>query len=309
MAEWPLMRGNLAAQDVDALVSYLRQDGEARLTQGSEVRAFEREWSAWLGAEHSVFVNSGSSANLLTMAALRHLRGPGEVVVPTLTWSSDIASVLHAGLRPVFVDIDPRSLGMDTRAVLDRLGPRTRAVFLTHVLGFCGLDRALLEGLERAGVPLVANDRVDLAALAGCDMVHVGQEDLPHDLVSRIAPAVDVGVSTHDLPQLERALAARPRYVAYGPVFATTTKKDPDPVVGLEGLRQAAELARRARIPLVAIGGITLERAPEVGRVTPLAAVIGDVFSGGASDASITARARAIGVALAGSPRMVEAVS
>ncbi len=171
------------------------------------------------------------------------------------------------------------------------------------------LLRRLRPLCQRAGVPLVANDRVDLAALAGCDMVHVGQEDLPHDLVSRIAPAVDVGVSTHDLPQLERALAARPRYVAYGPVFATTTKKDPDPVVGLEGLRQAAELARRARIPLVAIGGITLERAPEVGRVTPLAAVIGDVFSGGASDASITARARAIGVALAGSPRMVEAVS
>ena len=162
------------------------------------------------------------------------------------------------------------------------------------------LLRRLRPLCQRAGVPLVANDRVDLAALAGCDMVHVGQEDLPHDLVSRIAPSVAVGVSTHDLAQLERALAARPRYVAYGPVFATTTKRNPDPVVGLDDLRTAADLARRARIPLVAIGGITLERAPEVGRLTPVAAVIGDVLAAGASESSITARARALGSA---SPR------
>ncbi|MBL8611147.1 MAG: thiamine phosphate synthase [Myxococcales bacterium] len=171
------------------------------------------------------------------------------------------------------------------------------------------LLRRLRPLCQRAGVPLVANDRVDLAALAGCDMVHVGQEDLPHDLVSRIAPSVAVGVSTHDLAQLERALAARPRYVAYGPVFATTTKRNPDPVVGLDDLRTAADLARRARIPLVAIGGITLERAPEVGRLTPVAAVIGDVLAAGASESSITARARALGSALAGSSRMAEALS
>jgi CDP-6-deoxy-D-xylo-4-hexulose-3-dehydrase len=153
--DWPLMRGNLARADLDALAAFLSRGDDPVFTQGAEVRAFEREWSAWLGTADSVFVSSGSSANLVTMAALRHLRGPGEVIVPPLTWSSDIASVLHVGLEPVFVDIDPRTLGLDTRAVLDRLGPRTRAVFLTHVLGYSALDRRLLDGLRAAGVPLV----------------------------------------------------------------------------------------------------------------------------------------------------------
>ena len=81
------------------------------------MRAFEEEWSRWLGVRHSVFVNSGSSANLLTLAALQELHGAGgEVIVPTITWVSDIAAVLHSGFTPVFVDIDPRTLGMDNDA-------------------------------------------------------------------------------------------------------------------------------------------------------------------------------------------------
>jgi len=154
--DWPLMAGNLAEEDLEALRDYLaRPAADLMLTQGEEVRAFEREWSEWLGARHSVFLNSGSSANLLTLAALKHLRGPGEVIVPPLAWVSDIAAVLHAGLTPAFVDIDPRTLGMDPAQVLERLSSRTRAVFLTHVLGFCALDRRLLDGLAREGVPLI----------------------------------------------------------------------------------------------------------------------------------------------------------
>ena len=125
------------------------------LTQSRQVRAFEEEWSAWLGVKHSVFVNSGSSANLLTIAALRHLRGPGEVIVPTLTWVSDVTAVLHAGMKPVFVDIDPRTLGMDNDQVIERLGPETRAVFLTHVLGYNALSRRLLDALAERGIPLL----------------------------------------------------------------------------------------------------------------------------------------------------------
>lgn len=151
---WPLMRNNVTRRDLDALVAHLSKD-EPSLTQGAEVRAFEREWSDWLGVRHSVFVNSGASANLVTMAALRRLRGPGEVIVPPLTWVSDIASVIQNGLTPVFVDIDPRTLGMDAGQVLERIGPQTRAVFLTHVLGYNALSDELLQGLERKGVPLV----------------------------------------------------------------------------------------------------------------------------------------------------------
>ena len=80
--DWPLMHNNITRADLDALIEFLRQDNP-RLTQAHQVRLFEKEWSAWLGVKHSVFVNSGSSANLLTMAALRETFGPGEVIVPT----------------------------------------------------------------------------------------------------------------------------------------------------------------------------------------------------------------------------------
>ena len=119
------------------------------------MRGFEAEWSAWLGAKYSVFVNSGASANVITMAALKHFRGQGEVIVPPLTWVSDIASVLHAGLEPVFVDIDPRTLALDTNQVLDRLTPRTRAVFLTHILGYNGLNQRLLDELKARNIHLI----------------------------------------------------------------------------------------------------------------------------------------------------------
>lgn len=151
----PLMRNNITRADLDAVISYLKQD-DPILTQSSNVRAFEEEWSAWLGVKHSVFVNSGSSANQLTMAALR-LRYPegGEVIVPPLTWSSDIASVLQAGFTPVFVDIDPWHLGMATKQVISAISGKTRAVFLTHVQGFNSMTDELLRTLQERNIPLI----------------------------------------------------------------------------------------------------------------------------------------------------------
>jgi len=148
------MQNNITREDLDALIAHLQQD-DPILTQSANVRAFEQAWSEWVGVRHSVFVNSGSSANLLTMAALRERHGPGEVIVPTITWVSDIASVLHCGLTPVFVDIDPRTLGMDADEVLRKITPNTRAVFLTHVLGYNGLSRRLLDELQTRGIPLI----------------------------------------------------------------------------------------------------------------------------------------------------------
>jgi thiamine-phosphate pyrophosphorylase len=142
------------------------------------------------------------------------------------------------------------------------------------------LLRALAPMCHRTGVPLVANDRPDLAILAGCDLVHVGQDDMPIDRVRRIAPGLAIGVSTHTLEQLEAALAARPAYVAYGPVFATTSKLNPDPVVGVAGLGAAYARARAAGIPLVAIGGITFERARSLLAVTDAVAAIADLLPG-----------------------------
>ena len=148
------MSNNITRADLDALIEFLKQD-DPMLTQSSNVEAFEREWSDWLGVKHSVFVNSGSSANEITMLALRELHGEGEVVVPPLTWVSDIASVMFAGFQPVFADIDPRTLGMDSSEVIKKITPKTRAVFLTHILGYNALDEALVDACEERGIPII----------------------------------------------------------------------------------------------------------------------------------------------------------
>jgi CDP-6-deoxy-D-xylo-4-hexulose-3-dehydrase len=152
--DWPLMKDNVTREDLDALCELLRQDDPV-LTQSRHVRAFEREWSEWVGTRHSVFVNSGSSANLLTLAALKELHGGGELILPTITWSSDVAAALHCVFTPVFVDVDRRTLGMDVDEVLAKITSRTRAVFLTHVLGYNGLTQRLLDELSRRGIPLL----------------------------------------------------------------------------------------------------------------------------------------------------------
>ncbi len=151
---WPLMNNNITRADLDTLIEFLKQD-DPILTQSKNVRAFEAEWSQWLGVKYSVFVNSGASANLLTMAAIRHLYGPGEVIVPTLTWVSDISSVLQNGFKPVFVDIDNNHLGMDVDQVIAKMNSQTRAVFLTHVLGFNGLEQKLIDECKKRNILLI----------------------------------------------------------------------------------------------------------------------------------------------------------
>jgi CDP-6-deoxy-D-xylo-4-hexulose-3-dehydrase len=148
------MENNIVREDLDAVIEHLRQ-ADPRLTHGPQVELFEQEWSAWLGVKHSVLVNSGSSANLLSLAALRELKGGGEVIVPPLGWVSDIAAVLQNGFEPVFVDIDRRTLGMDDEQVLAELTSETRAVFLTHILGYNALTRRLLDELAARNIPLI----------------------------------------------------------------------------------------------------------------------------------------------------------
>jgi CDP-6-deoxy-D-xylo-4-hexulose-3-dehydrase len=148
------MRNNVSGEDLRSVIDFLGKDVPV-LTQSRQVEEFEREWSRWLGVRHSVFVNSGSSANLITIAALKHLYGAGDIIVPTLTWVSDIASVIHNGFHPVFVDIDLGTLGMDATQVIGKISSRTKAVFLTHVLGYNALSDALLNELERLRIPLI----------------------------------------------------------------------------------------------------------------------------------------------------------
>ena len=150
---WPLMVNNITRQDIDAVVKFLR--GMPRLTQSENVRKFEEEWSKWLGVRYSVYVNSGASANLISIAALKQIYGLGEIIVPTLTWVSDIASVIQNGFKPVFVDINPRNLAMEGDQVIRKLNKRTKAVFLTHVQGFNGLNSNLIRELKSRNIPLI----------------------------------------------------------------------------------------------------------------------------------------------------------
>ena len=152
--DWPLMTCNITRTDLDLLIDYLSKD-DPRLTQGENVRLFEQEWSKWLGVDYSVLVNSGSSANLLSISALKETVGTGEIIIPPLTWVSDIASVLQCGFAPVFADINPQTLGLFDKLVINKITSNTKAVFLTHVLGFNALTQKLLTELKLRGIPLI----------------------------------------------------------------------------------------------------------------------------------------------------------
>jgi thiamine-phosphate pyrophosphorylase len=122
--------------------------------------------------------------------------------------------------------------------------------------------RSCLTLTRAAGATLIINDRVDIAMAADADGVHLGQNDLTvAEARALLGPSKIIGLSTHSVAQVEAALVTSANYIAVGPVFPTTTKLNPDPVVGLELLRQARRLTS---LPLVAIGGITLETACEV---------------------------------------------
>jgi len=152
--DWPLMRNNISREALDAVKAHIEKE-DPILTHNKNVLAFEQAWADWVGVKYCVMVNSGASANLLTMAALRELKGEGEVIVPTLTWVSDISSVIQNGHKPVFVDIDPATLGMDIDEVLSKITENTKAVFLTHILGYNGLNQKLIDELEKRGIPLI----------------------------------------------------------------------------------------------------------------------------------------------------------
>jgi thiamine-phosphate pyrophosphorylase len=138
---------------------------------------------------------------------------------------------------------------------------------------------------ERATI--FVNDRPDVAYLAGAHGVHVGQDDLGVEQARAvIGEGRWVGVSTHNLEQFEKAAASSADYLAIGPVFATTSKSNPDPVVGLETIRRVRAFTKK---PIVAIGGIRLERAAEVIEAgADSVAVIADIF--GAADPVLRAR-------------------
>jgi CDP-6-deoxy-D-xylo-4-hexulose-3-dehydrase len=141
----PLMDDNIDKEDINSLISFLSQDQIPKLTNGPKVIEFENKWGEWLGTRYNIMVNSGASANELTMLALNYIHGEGEIIVPPLTWISDISSVIFSGFKPVFCDINLKNLSFDIDKLKQIITYDTKAIFLTHVLGINGLTDELLQ--------------------------------------------------------------------------------------------------------------------------------------------------------------------
>jgi thiamine-phosphate pyrophosphorylase len=136
--------------------------------------------------------------------------------------------------------------------------------------------RRLLALCRGASVPFCVNDRLDVALAIGADVVHLGQDDLPLADAQRVRAAAGrpdllIGFSTHNPAQALAAAGAGADYIGFGPVFATVSKANPDPVVGLDAL---AEVSHAVSVPVVAIGGITLPAVPSVARAGASAAAL-----------------------------------
>jgi CDP-6-deoxy-D-xylo-4-hexulose-3-dehydrase len=153
--KFPLMKNNILKEDLKKVIQHLKKK-DPFLTQKFNVKKFEKEWSKWLGVKYSVFVNSGSSANLLSMALLK-LKYPkgGEVIVPPLTWVSDISSVIQNNFKPVFVDINLNNLGMNEEHIKKKVTKNTKAVFLSHIQGFNALSKNLIKFLRKKKIFLI----------------------------------------------------------------------------------------------------------------------------------------------------------
>jgi CDP-6-deoxy-D-xylo-4-hexulose-3-dehydrase len=151
----PLMSDNIDKEDIKSLIDFLSQDQIPKLTNGPKVVEFENKWGEWLGTKYNLMLNSGASANELTMLALNYIHGEGEIIVPPLTWISDISSVIFSGFKPVFVDINLKNLSFDIDKLKQAITPKTKAIFLTHVLGINALTDELIELCRKKDILLI----------------------------------------------------------------------------------------------------------------------------------------------------------
>ena len=151
----PLMSDNIDKEDIQSLIDFLSQKQIPKLTNGPKVVEFENAWGQWLGTKYNLMLNSGASANELTMLALNYIYGKGEIIVPPLTWISDISSVIFSGFKPVFCDINLKNFSFDIEKLKQVITHDTKAIFLTHVLGINGLTDELIQLCEDRGILLI----------------------------------------------------------------------------------------------------------------------------------------------------------
>ena len=135
---WPLMKDCITAEDKTAMIEFIQNAG--RFTNGPMVKKFEQEWSEWLGCKHSIYVSSGSTANTLLVAAMKeryNLKDGDKVVVPCMTWVTNISPVMQLGFEPIFCDIDSTtfSFDIDNLKQIAKQHPDIKAVFVSHLFG------------------------------------------------------------------------------------------------------------------------------------------------------------------------------
>tara|TARA_Y100001935_G_scaffold254692_1_gene264606 strand:- start:384 stop:1565 length:1182 start_codon:yes stop_codon:yes gene_type:complete len=151
---WQLMTNNILQEDKKALLNFIKSTN--KFTNGIKVKEFEKKWSKWLGVKHSTFVNSGASANLISLHILKELKkNKTEVILPAFTWNSDVVSVINAGFKPIFVDIKLRNLALDEEQVKKKINRNTAAIFLTHAMGFPGISSNFLKFIKKRKIFLI----------------------------------------------------------------------------------------------------------------------------------------------------------
>jgi len=152
-----LMNNNFTENDIAVLRRFLKNK-DVILTQSKKVEEFEKKWSKWLGVKYSTFVNSGSSANYISISILKAInnkKNRNEIIVPSLTWVSDINSIVMNGFKPVFVDIDLKTLSSSSEEILNKVNKKTLAVFITHAQGFNGFTDKLINELKKRNIILI----------------------------------------------------------------------------------------------------------------------------------------------------------
>ena len=152
-----LMNNNFSNKDIIEVKKFLKNK-DVILTQSKQVEKLEKKWSKWLNVKYSTFVNSGSSANYISLAIMKIIdksKIKNEIIVPSLTWVSDINSIIMNGYKPVFVDINLSNLSMNINQVIKKINKKTLAVFITHAQGFNGLSNELLTILKKKKIHLI----------------------------------------------------------------------------------------------------------------------------------------------------------
>ena len=152
-----LMHNNFSKSDFSEVKKLFNKKNPI-LTQSKKVSEFEKKWSKWLGVKYSTFVNSGSSANYISISLLKTINkntNKNEIIVPSLTWISDISSVILNGFKPVFVDINLNNLSMNIDEVIKKVNKKTLAIFITHAQGFNGLNTKLLKFVKKKNIHLI----------------------------------------------------------------------------------------------------------------------------------------------------------